>query len=235
MAVDSDSGNLTRYQRFASVRVWRHELRPHPKNPRTIGKKQEQRLRGKVKDVGLVQPLIWNRRTGYLVGGHQRMEVLDRLEKYNHLTRENDYQLDVSACELSDAQELEMLVFLNNPSASGSFDLDLLADLNLSAGIDFAGMGFDQIDVDLMFDGDARFSHLFEDEGEVAASKEKLAEVKAAREAGAERMATVNDAEFYFVVVCRDDAERSEIMRRLGVPGHEQFVSGDSVLGATEG
>lgn len=229
------SENLTKYQRFETVRVWRHELRPHPKNPRTIGKKQEQRLRGKVKDVGLVQPLIWNRRTGYLVGGHQRMEVLDRLEKYNHLTRENDYQLDVSACELSDAQELEMLVFLNNPSAGGMFDLDLLADLNLSAGIDFAGMGFDQIDVDLMFDGDARFSHLFEDDDEVAASKEKIADVKAAREAGKERMQEANSAEFYFVVVCRDDAERSECMKRLGVPVHEQFVSGDSVLGATDG
>lgn len=229
------SENLTKYQRFEMVRVWRHELHPHPKNPRTIGKKAEQRLRGKVKDLGLVQALVWNRRTGYLVGGHQRMEVLDRLEKYNPLTRENDYQLDVSACELSDAQELEMLVFLNNPSAAGSFDLDLLADLNLSAGIDFAGMGFDQIDVDLMFDGDARFSHLFEDDDEVAASKEKLAEVKAAREAGAERMQTENSAEFYFVVVCRDDEERSECMRRLGVPKHEQFVSGDAVIGATEG
>lgn len=233
--MNSESGHLTKYQRFETLRVWRHELRPHPKNPRTIGKKQEQRLRGKVKDVGLVQPLIWNRRTGYLVGGHQRMEVLDRLEKYNPLTRENDYQLDVSACELSDSQELEMLVFLNNPSAGGMFDLDLLADLNLSAGIDFAGMGFDQIDVDLMFDGDARFSHLFEDDDEVAASKEKLAEVKAAREAGAEKMQTENSAEFYFVVVCRDDDERSECMRRLGVPKHEQFVSGDALLGATDG
>ncbi len=233
--MNSESGHLTKYQRFETLRVWRHELRPHPKNPRTIGKKQEQRLRGKVKDVGLVQPLIWNRRTGYLVGGHQRMEVLDRLEKYNPLTRENDYQLDVSACELSDSQELEMLVFLNNPSAGGMFDLDLLADLNLSAGIDFAGMGFDQIDVDLMFDGDARFSHLFEDDDEVAASKEKLAEVKAAREAGAEKMQTENSAEFYFVVVCRDDEERTECMRRLGVPKHEQFVSGDCLLGATDG
>lgn len=229
------SENLTKYQRFEMVRVWRHEIFPHPDNPRTIGKKQQQRLRGKLKDVGLLQPLIWNRRTAYLVGGHQRLENLDRLEKYNPLTRENDYQLDVSACELSDVQEREMLVFLNNPSAGGSFDLDLLADLNLSAGIDFAGMGFDQIDVDLMFDGDARFSHLFEDDDEVAASKEKLAEVKAAREAGAERMQEANSAEFYFTVVCRDAAERTECMRRLGVPVHEQFVSGDAVLGATDG
>lgn len=230
----SSEGNLTKYQRFESVRVWRHELQPHPKNPRAIGRKQEQRLRGKVKEVGLVQPLIWNRRTGYLVGGHQRLEVLDKLEKYEPHTRANDYQIDVSACELSDQQELEMLVFLNNPSAAGMFDLDLLADLNLEAGINFAGMGFDQIDVDLMFDGDARFSHLFEDAPEVSATKEKLAEVKAARAAGKERMAGENSAEFYFVVVCKDDGERDECLRRLGVPKHEQFVSGDALLGATE-
>lgn len=232
--MNSKAENLTKYQRFESVRVWRHELHPHPKNPREIGKKQAQRLRGKVKEVGLVQPLIWNRRSGYLVGGHQRLDVIDRLEKYDPRTWENDYQIDVSACELSDQQEHEMLVFLNNPSASGTFNLDLLADLNLEIGIDFAGMGFDQIDVDLMFDGDARFSHLFEDNDEVVASKEKLAEVKAARESGAERMQGENSAEFYFVVVCKDDAERSEIMRRLGVPKHEQFVSGDAVLGVTD-
>jgi hypothetical protein len=230
----SAEGNLTKYQRFESVRVWRHELRPHPKNPRSIGRKQEQRLRGKVKEVGLVQPLIWNRRTGFLVGGHQRLEVLDRLEKYEPHTLANDYQIDVSACDLSDQQELEMLVFLNNPSAAGMFDLDLLADLNLEAGIDFAGMGFDQIDVDLMFDGDARFSHLFEDAAEVSETKEKLAEVKAAREAGKERMQGANSAEFYFVVVCKDDGERDECMRRLGVPKHELFVSGDALLGVTE-
>lgn len=231
----SSDGNLTKYQRFETLRVWRHELRPHPKNPRSIGKKQESRLRGKVKDIGLVQPLIWNRTTGFLVGGHQRLEVLDKLEKYNPLSRENDYQLDVSACDLTEQQELEMLVFLNNPSAGGMFDLDLLADLNLESGVSFSGMGFDQIDVDQMFDGDSRFSHLFEDDPEVSESKEKLAEVKAARSEGVEKMAGENNAEFYFVVVCRDETERNECMKRLGVPKHEQYVSGDCVLGATDG
>ena len=230
----SSDSNLTKYQRFESLRVWRHELREHPKNPRTIGKKQEQRLRGKVKDIGLVMPLVWNRLSGFLIGGHQRLAVLDKLEKYNPLTRENDYQLDVSACELAEAQELEMLVFLNNPSAGGMFDLDLLADLNLESGISFSGMGFDQIDIDQMFDGDSRFSHLFEDDPAVTETKEKLAEVKAARAEGVEKMQGENSAEFYFVVVCRDQTERDECMRRLGMPKHEQFVSGDCVLGATD-
>lgn len=225
----------TRHQRFTVEAVRRSEIRPHPKNPRQISVKAQRRLKGKVKEVGMIEPIIVNRRTGYLVGGHQRLAILDSLEKYDAHTGENDYLLDVSLCELDDAQELAMLAFLNNPSAQGMFDLDLLADLNLEMGIGFEAMGFDQIDVDYMFDGDARFSEMFADAPEVSETKEKLDAVKEARAAAVDGMAEKNSAEFYFVVVCRDDAELGEIKRRLGVPAHEQFVSGDAVLGAVEG
>lgn len=224
---------LTKHQRFVSERWEREAIRPHPKNPRQITPKAEKRLRGKVKEIGLIQPVIVNRRTGYLVGGHQRLAILDKLEGYDKNPAKT-YALDVSVCDLSDAQELEMLVYLNNPATQGIFDIDLLADLNLEMGVGFEAMGFDQLDVDFMFDGDARFSHLFQDAPEVAVTKEKLEAVKAAREKGVERMAEKNDAEFYFVVVCRDDEERDECMKRLGVPKHEQFVSADALLGVTE-
>jgi len=172
-----------------------------------------------------------NRRTCRLVGGHQRLAQLDALQKYDARKPETDYRLDVSLCDLTDAQELEMLVFLNNPSAEGVFDLDLLADLNLEMGVGFEAMGFDQLDVDMMFDGDARFSHLFEDDPEVSETKEKLDAVKAARAEGVEKMQEKNSAEFYFVVVCRDEEELKTIKQRLGVPVHEQMCSGDAVLG----
>lgn len=224
---------LTKHQRFVSERWEREAIRPHPKNPRQITPKAEKRLRGKVKEIGLIQPVIVNRRTGHLVGGHQRLAILDKLEGYDKDPAKT-YALDVSVCDLSDAQELEMLVYLNNPATQGIFDIDLLADLNLEMGVGFEAMGFDQLDVDFMFDGDARFSHLFQDAPEVAVTKEKLEAVKAAREKGVERMAEKNDAEFYFVVVCRDDEERDECLKRLGVPKHEQFVSADALLGVTE-
>lgn len=222
---------LTRHQRFVTEQWNRSDIRPHPRNPRQITPKAQRRLQGKVKEIGLIQPVIVNRRTGFLVGGHQRLAILDKLEGYEK-DKSKDYSLEVAVCDLSDQQELEMLVYLNNPSAQGIFDVDLLADLNLEMGIGFESMGFDQLDVDFMFDGDARFSHLFEDEPAVTETKEKLEEVKAARAAGGESMQEKNDAEFYFVVVCRDDDEREACMRRLGVPKHEQFVSADAMLGA---
>ena len=59
-----------------------------------------------------------------------------------------------------------MLAFLNNPASQGDFDTELLAALNLDFGIDFADMGFSKMDVDYLFDGDARFSELFVDDAE---------------------------------------------------------------------
>lgn len=221
---------LTKFQRFSAERWKRSALAPHPKNPRQITPKAERRLKGKIKEVGLIQPVVVNRLSGYLVGGHQRLAQLDRLERYDG-SPERDYLLDVSVCELTPQQELEMLAFLNNPAAMGIFDTDLLADINLELGVSFESMGFDQMDVDFMFDGDARFSHLFEDAPEVSETKEKLEAVKAARGEGVEKMAARNDAEFYFVVVCRDEEERSACLRQMGVQTHEQFVSADALLG----
>lgn len=224
--------SVTKHQQFEMGRVWRHEITPHPRNPRKIAKSAAHRMKGKVDEVGMITPICVNRRTMFIVGGHQRTEVMDKLEKYNPATQANDYQLDVSFCELDDKQELEMLAFLNNPSAQGVFDLDVLADLNLELGVGFQGMGFDQMDVDFMFDGDARFSQIFEDNREVEAAKGELEAIKKARAEGVENMKGQNSAEFYFVVVCRDQDEMTEIKKRLGVQPHEQFVSGDALLGA---
>ena len=224
--------SVTKHQQFEMGRVWRHEITPHPRNPRKIAKSAQHRLKGKVDEVGMITPICVNRRSMLIVGGHQRLAVLDKLEKYNAETQANDYQLDVSLCDLDDKQELEMLAFLNNPAAQGVFDLDVLAEMNLELGVDFNGTGFDQMDVDFMFDGDARFSHAFEDTRAVEDEKEKLEAIKAARAKGVENMRGQNSAEFYFVVVCRDEDEMGEIKKRLGVQPHEQFVSGDALLGA---
>lgn len=230
-----DEVKRSKYQRFEPGSMRRSDIKRHPMNPRSITPKAARRLKGKMKEVGLIQPVIVNRNTLRLVGGHQRLAQLDALERYDEATGANDYLIDVSVCDLTEQQELEMLVFLNNPAAEGVFDLDLLADLNLEMGVGFEAMGFDQLDVDMMFDGDARFSHLFEDDPEVEETKEKLDEIKAVRDRAAAQMEEKNTAEFYFVVVCRDEEEMGEIKRRLGVPAHEQMVSGDAVLGVLEG
>ena len=57
------------------------ELTPAPYNPREMlepGDPAYRKLENSLREFGLVEPLIWNQRTGYLVGGHMRLTILRR-------------------------------------------------------------------------------------------------------------------------------------------------------------
>lgn len=211
------------------VTMRRSEIQEAEYNPRIITDNAKKKLRDKMKAVGLLQPLVVNRRTSNLVSGHQRLASLDSLERWRPGIGK-DYELDVSVIDVDEKTEKELNVFSNNPSAMGEWDLDKLADLNLEHEIDFGDMGFEKYDVDMLFDGDSRFSDLFIDDAEVKKVEGALESVKDARKKGENRLKERNEAQFYFVVVCKDDAEKGEIMRTMGVPGFEQFVEGAYLL-----
>jgi len=229
-------GLASTYQRYTMERVARSSIKLHPQNPRIISESAKKKLRGKMKDVGLLQPLIVNRTTGYLLGGHQRLASLDSLEHYK--PGKNDYLLDVAMVELDSKAELEMLVFLNNPSGQGHWDLDGLATLALEGGVNFEDMGFDKADVEIMFDGDARFEEFFADSQEVQEAKDALADMHAnggrtkhtgldeMRDKGARDIST----DFYVVVVCKDQGEKDQLLRHLRVPRGEQYISPAEIL-----
>lgn len=222
---------VSKHQTFVMERMLRSSIREHPKNPRVITDSAKKKLRDKIKDVGLLQPVIFNKRTGYLLGGHQRLAVMDGLEHYKN--GKNDYYLDVSVVDMDEKAELSALVFLNNTSAAGSWNTDLLAELNIDFGTTFDAMGFDKLDVDLLFDGDSRFeTELFTDTAEVGEIKSGLEEVKEARAASKEKMAEAGEAEHYFIVVCRDGTEKGDILTRMKMPTYERYVSSERLLAA---
>lgn len=106
----------------------------------------------------------------------------------------------------------------------GDWDIDKLADMNLDLGVDFNEMGFDSIDVDMMFDGDDRFSGLFENP-EVDEEKNKLAEIKDARKDGKERLSERNSINWYSVLVFEDEQEKKEFYDKIGTPLHEEYIN----------
>ena len=55
------------------------ELTPAPYNPRNINKKDLNDLTSSIKEFGYVEPIIWNKATGYVIGGHQRLKALQDL------------------------------------------------------------------------------------------------------------------------------------------------------------
>lgn len=81
-------------------------------------------------------------------------------------------------------------------------------EINLEFGVLFDDMGFDCLDVDLLFDGDSCFSELFEDDLEVKEMKVFFDEIKVYCKESMEKLKEVNFVEFYFVVVCKDEKEK---------------------------
>jgi len=92
------------------------DLVPSGYNPRRISDEALCGLRGSVERFGLVEPIVWNRRSGRVVGGHQRLKVLQQL---GHAATE------VVVVDLEDAEEKALNVALNSPSIAGEFTPDL--------------------------------------------------------------------------------------------------------------
>jgi ParB-like chromosome segregation protein Spo0J len=99
------------------------ELTPAPYNPRRAlspSSAAYQKLRKSLTEFGLVEPLVWNERTGHVVGGHARLAILKEL---------GAVEVPVSVLRLDDAREKALNVVLNNREAQGHFDPDTLADV----------------------------------------------------------------------------------------------------------
>lgn len=92
-----------------------------PYNPRKIRKTAQKKLSGSLEKFGQVVPLVANKRTGHLVGGHQRVEVA--------LESDPSAKLLVNWIDVDEVDEKALNIMLNNHSAQGEFDNDKLSDL----------------------------------------------------------------------------------------------------------
>ena len=96
-------------------------IQPAPYNPRQDLKPDDpayQQLRRSIDEFGYVEPLVWNRRTGHLVAGHQRFKVL---------IARGVRQIEVSVVDLPLQKEKALNVALNK--IRGDWDRDRLAEL----------------------------------------------------------------------------------------------------------
>ena len=218
----------TKYERFETETISREQIKNAPYNPRTISKAAKKRLQKVIREDGLVSALTWNRRTGNLVGGHQRLDVLDALEG------KNDYDLTVCVIDVDERKEAQLNVELNNPSMHGDWDLDKLAALTEDFDLSLQDMGFSAEDAAFMFDGDERFVDLFETP-EAENEKDKLRQIKEERQNMNEKMKKDNDADFMTVIVFKDSQTRADFMKAIHVPVYEQYVTAEQVYRLAEG
>lgn len=118
------------------------ELKPADYNPRKDlqpGDAEYEKLKRSLTEFGYVEPVIWNSTTGNIVGGHQRLKVLEDL---------GHTDVDVIVVELDETREKALNIALNK--ISGEWDNDrlalLIADLDAS-DFDAELTGFDDAEI----------------------------------------------------------------------------------------
>lgn len=210
---------MSKHQAFTIKTISRALLKNAPYNPRIISDDAKKRLKKRIKKSGLVEPFIWNETTGNLVGGHQRLAILDELEG------RIDYAVTVSALRIREDEEMKLNVFLNNRSAMGDFDQEKLGKL-IEELKDFESLGFGADDMEVIFD-DATFGGLFSDEKESAkAEGEQIKEMKELRKEHRENSDETEGGDHYSVLVFRTRRNRDAFLKWLGLPEGERFVDG---------
>ncbi|MFC4305781.1 site-specific DNA-methyltransferase [Cohnella boryungensis] len=103
------------------------------------GDPEYEKLRRSIEEFGYVEPIVWNERTGNIVGGHQRYKIL---------RARGDPAVEVSVVDLDDQQERLLNLALNK--VSGRWDEEALARLldELQAGgaeLDLSGFETEEI------------------------------------------------------------------------------------------
>ena len=138
----------------------RKDLRP--------GDPEFEKLKRSIEKYGYVEPAIFNKRTGNIVGGHQRVKVLQHL---------GHNEVDCVVVDIDEKDEKALNIALNK--ISGDWDTakltDLLKELNLS-GYDTSLTGFEVKELDELFAGtvyDIKEDN-FDEEAELEAGKDKL-------------------------------------------------------------
>ncbi|WP_444341272.1 hypothetical protein [Phocaeicola plebeius] len=125
-------------------------------NPRKIAPEARKNLKANLKRIGLLGGVVWNEVTGNLVSGHQRISIMDEVNKYNSDTKENDYLIRVEVVHMDEKTEKEQNIFMNNRNVQGEFDSDMLKEL--LDGIDYNYAGLNDFDLNMLGVGDIDFA-----------------------------------------------------------------------------
>lgn len=139
------------------------DLIPAGYNPRKDlkpGDAEYEKLKRSIEQFGYVEPVIWNKTTGFVVGGHQRLKVLLDM---------GITEVECVVVEMDAEKEKALNIALNK--ISGEWDKDklalLIADLQ-GADFDVSLTGFEPAEIDSLFK-DAQQSKVKDDDFDVEA------------------------------------------------------------------
>lgn len=220
-------------QQFEFGTLKRSEIKKAKYNPRIIDESNQRKLVKAIRENGLVEPLVVNKRTGNtLVSGHQRLTAADKIYR-------KDYDVPVAIIDVDKKTEKKLNVQLNNPSMQGDWDLSALADLSFDNDISFEDMGFDASDIDLMYDGEIDINGEFKDDEpdeekkktleEIEKEKAGLEELKQQKKKARKEMQDQDVIDFYCKVVFPSNEAKRKFFKKANIPANEEYVTIDQL------
>ncbi len=141
----------------------------NPRKDLQPGDAEYEKLKRSIQEFGYVEPVIWNKRTGVVVGGHQRLKVMKDL---------GYTEVDCVVVDLDEAKEKALNIALNK--ISGEWDNDLLASLlkDLDGrGYDITITGFDLAEAQELF-GSGSMENVHEDDFDAESALNETTEPK---------------------------------------------------------
>lgn len=246
---------LSKYIRSESVELLRSQIQFADYNPRTLDDESKKSLKRGIKKFGLLGGVIVNKATNYtIVSGHQRITVMDELQKYNPQTGENDYKVRVDLIDVDIKMEKELNILLNNPNAQGKWDYEKLAQMipdidYKDAGLTDADLNMIGVDYLLQTEEENNIADALEDmmspilaereeeKAQKAAERELLKEVE--REAKKQHMkdvkqqvkesatAKAEEMDAYVMLSFSSWSAKAEFCERFGYPAEMKIIKGE--------
>lgn len=213
-------------------------------NPRKITREQLKRLKKSIEQLGDLSGVVYNRRTGRVVGGHQRLKVIpdsaeiEITERYKEPTETGTVAIGFIVIngekyayrEVDWDESTEKTANIAANAHGGDWDEEKLAEImkELSAidSIDFDLTGFSMADVYQIL-GEAPEHSKAEQLEVIAEQLRKAREVMNELTKNLEEVGDVPDS--YLVVVFKDYKARKEFTNKLGLPDN-RYVDGRELM-----
>lgn len=195
------------------------ELIPLPDNPRRIRPENQKALKASMTKWGCVEPIIWNKRTGHVVGGHQRLEILRQMDTP---------ETNVIVVDLDESSEKGLAIALNSPTLAGEFDQVKLEKI-LSSMNKVSTEILDSINIKELLNECAEAEKSAPPMPIHHASESKLQKFILSREASRNAGKDKNDVAFYAVLVFQSQQQKLAFLSNMTDVGvkYSTFVNGN--------
>lgn len=198
-----------------TITIKRSQINFADYNPRTITTQNKAKLKKNLQEYGLAGGLVWNKQTSNLVSGHQRLSIIDKENKYNPNTKENDYNIQVVCVNIPLEKEKALNIFFNNPHGQGVFDNDKLKVVMGEIKFDETS-GFDKRQSMSMFNTAEMLS-----QEELENISKTIAETTSAFKDMSNKTTTEDD--FYLVIVFKNADDKTMFLQSIDLQPDENI------------